>query len=578
MVDLKAGKVCTENNTEHRHVFSNRKSQWKNFNKYVLGISFLASLNSILLGYDIGVISGAVLFIKEDLAIKEVQEEVLVGSLNIVSLVGALAAGRIADAVGRKWTMAVAALFFLLGAVVMGLAPNFPVLMVGRVLAGIGVGFALMIAPVYTAELAPASSRGSLVSLPEIFINFGILLGYIVSFCLSGLPPYLSWRLMLGAGSVPAICLALSVLLMPESPRWLVTQNRIQEAEHVLLKTSYDKAEASARLVEIMGAAGFGSRSQGEGVWRELLWPTPPVRRMLIVALGINFFQQASGIDATVYYSPAVFSQAGISGKSGVLGATVAVGFSKTLFILVATIWLDRIGRRPLLFTSAIGMTVSLFTLAIGFVFLHVPKPSSDDLPVTAGVQQNPGFVAILAVLAICAYVAFFSIGFGPINWVLTSEIFPLQLRAQAMGLGIVMNRLASGTVALTFLSLADAITIAGVFFLFSLIAALSILFIYFYCPETKGKTLEEIAKFFERDSDHRISPSVLEMGSLHLDDQNGTVSPRLHDNPKHDPELEEEDLHLIGHDGLSVVDEAVARKQLLSKVRLIAKQRLNEQ
>jgi MFS family permease len=551
------------------------------------------------------VISGAVLFIKEDLAIKEVQEEVLVGSLNIVSLVGALAAGRIADAVGRKWTMAVAALFFLLGAVVMGLAPNFPVLMVGRVLAGIGVGFALMIAPVYTAELAPASSRGSLVSLPEIFINFGILLGYIVSFCLSGLPPYLSWRLMLGAGSVPAIFLALSVLLMPESPRWLVTQNRIQEAEHVLLKTSYDKAEASARLVEIMGAAGFvrstgldgaqsepgwndasgnnfimhaGSRSQGEGVWRELLWPTPPVRRMLIVALGINFFQQASGIDATVYYSPAVFSQAGISGKSGVLGATVAVGFSKTLFILVATIWLDRIGRRPLLFTSAIGMTVSLFTLAIGFVFLHVPKPSSDDLPVTAGVQQNPGFVAILAVLAICAYVAFFSIGFGPINWVLTSEIFPLQLRAQAMGLGIVMNRLASGTVALTFLSLADAITIAGVFFLFSLIAALSILFIYFYCPETKGKTLEEIAKFFERDSDHRISPSVLEMGSLHLDDQNGTVLPRLHDNPKHDPELEEEDLHLIGHDGLSIVDEAVARKQLLSKVRLIAKQRLNEQ
>ncbi|CAK9874221.1 unnamed protein product [Sphagnum jensenii] len=553
-----------------------RKPGIKNF--FAGSCRFLASLNSILLGYDIGVISGAVLFIKEDLAIKEVQEEVLVGSLNIVSLVGALAAGRIADAVGRKWTMAVAALFFLLGALVMGLAPNFPVLMVGRILAGIGVGFALMIAPVYTAELAPASSRGSLVSLPEIFINFGILLGYIVSFCLSGLPPYLSWRLMLGAGSVPAICLALSVLLMPESPRWLVTQNRIQEAEHVLLKTSYDKAEASARLVEIMGAAGFGSRSQGEGVWRELLWPTPPVRRMLIVALGINFFQQASGIDATVYYSPAVFSQAGISGKSGVLGATVAVGFSKTLFILVATIWLDRIGRRPLLFTSAIGMTVSLFTLAIGFVFLHVPKPSSDDLPVTAGVQQNPGFVAILAVLAICAYVAFFSIGFGPINWVLTSEIFPLQLRAQAMGLGIVMNRLASGTVALTFLSLADAITIAGVFFLFSLIAALSILFIYFYCPETKGKTLEEIAKFFERDSDHRISPSVLEMGSLHLDDQNGTVLPRLHDNPKHDPELEEEDLHLIGHDGLSIVDEAVARKQLLSKVRLIAKQRLNEQ
>ncbi len=140
----------------------------------------------------------------------------------------------------------------------MGLAPNFHVLMVGRVLAGIGVGFALMIAPVYTAELAPASSRGSLVSLPEIFINFGILLGYIVSFCLSGLPAYLSWRLMLGAGSVPALCLALSVLLMPESPRWLVTQNRIQEALSGLL----DWMEHSQNLGGMMQVATISSCMQ----------------------------------------------------------------------------------------------------------------------------------------------------------------------------------------------------------------------------------------------------------------------------------------------------------------------------
>ena len=206
---------------------------------------------------DIGVIAGAVLFIKEDLLITDVQEEILVGSLNIVSLVGAASAGRIADAVGRRWTMSIAALFFLVGAAVMGAAPNFGLLMVGRLLEGIGVGFALMIAPVYTAELAPASSRGSLVSLPEVFINLGILLGYIVSYSLAGLPAKVGWRVMLTIGILPATCLAIGVLFMPESPRWLVMQNRIDEAKIVLQKTSNDKEEAHARLLEIMDAAGI---------------------------------------------------------------------------------------------------------------------------------------------------------------------------------------------------------------------------------------------------------------------------------------------------------------------------------
>ena len=218
--------------------------------------SFLCLTTLAFANADIGVISGAIIFIKQDLGITEVQEELVVGSLNIVSLIGAASAGRIADAVGRRWTMAIAALFFLVGAATMGFAPAFSLLMVGRILAGIGVGFALMIAPVYTAEVAPASSRGSLVSLPEIFINFGILLGYIVSYSLAGLPAHVGWRLMLGIGFVPALCLVFGVFLMPESPRWLVMQNRVAEAEIVLLKTSSDKAEANNRLVEIMEAAG----------------------------------------------------------------------------------------------------------------------------------------------------------------------------------------------------------------------------------------------------------------------------------------------------------------------------------
>lgn len=567
---------------------------WKNLNRYALACALLASLNSTLLGYDIGVIAGAVLFIQEDLGISEFQEELLVGSLNLVSLIGAACAGRIADAVGRRWTMAIAALFFLVGAGIMGVAPHFSLLMIGRLLEGIGVGFALMIAPVYTAEVAPASSRGSLVSLPEIFINIGILLGYMVSYVFSGLPSNVNWRLMLGVGMLPALVLAVGVLLMPESPRWLVMQNRIKEAEIVLFKTSNDEAEANVRLQEIMDAAGIvsdgsgGTRSslnsEGQGVWKELLWPTSPVRRMLIVALGVQFFQQASGIDATVYYSPVVFNHAGISGKSGVLLATIAVGLTKTLFILVATIWLDRLGRRPLLLTSSIGMTVSLSVLAIGFLFLNITP--TDDIPAAPSDTCGPTFVAVLAILSICSYVAFFSVGFGPIVWVLTSEIFPLRLRAQAMGLGIVVNRLASATVALTFLSMARAMTIAGTFFLFSVMAFLSAIFVYIFTPETKGRSLEEIAKFFESDSDPSPSPYSLELKGL-PQDGHGIASPRFGHIRKHDEEailmapeghvglpLEDtDDLLLLRHDSLTGPQSGASRKDLMNKVKAIKKQ-----
>lgn len=474
--------------------------------------------------------SGAVLFIEEDLKIKKLQVEFLVGSLNIVSLVGAAIAGRLSDAVGRKWTMAVAAVIFFLGAAVAGMAPSFAVLMLGRVITGIGVGFGLMIAPVYTAEVSPANTRGALVSLQEIFINFGILLGFISSYLLAGLPTDTGWRLMLGGGVIPALMLAGGILVMPESPRWLVTQNRLAEAEQVLIKTSSSRVEADMRLQEIIAAAGVATPNhceegiveangtvslvspdssstksdRGKGVWRELLFPTPPVRRMLIAALGIQFFQQASGIDATVYYSPTVFKDAGISTKSGILGATVAVGFFKTAFILVATALLDRVGRRPLLMVSGTGMSLSLGVLAVGFVLLNVKsRPTGSELPVQLdGPGAGLGLPVVLAIVAICSFVSFFSIGFGPICWVLTSEIFPLRLRAQAMGLGTATNRVVSGTVALTFLSMADAMTPAGAFFFFAAVGASSVVFIYFCVPETKGKTLEEIEQGFSKEKD----------------------------------------------------------------------------
>ncbi|KAJ9690400.1 hypothetical protein PVL29_012848 [Vitis rotundifolia] len=438
---------------------------------------------------DVGVMSGAILFIQEDLKITEVQEEVLVGCLSIISLLGSLAGGKTSDAIGRKWTIALAAFVFQTGAAVMALAPSFPVLMVGRLLAGVGIGFGVMIAPVYIAEISPAIARGSLTSFPEIFINLGILLGYVSNYAFSGLPVHINWRIMLGVGILPSVFIGLALFIIPESPRWLVMQNRIEEARLVLLKTNVSEIEVEDRLVEIQQSAGTANamRHEQKAVWRELFCPSPSVRRMLITGCGIQCFQQITGIDATVYYSPTIFKDAGIKGNAGLLAATVAVGFTKTMFILVAIFLIDRVGRKPLLYVSTIGMTTCLFGLGL-----------------TLSLLGNGPLGIKLAILSVCGNVAFFSVGIGPICWVLSSEVFPLRLRAQASALGAVGSRVSSGTIAMSFLSVARAITVAGTFFVFSGISALSIAFVYMCVPETKGKTLEEIEMLFKNEKERR--------------------------------------------------------------------------
>lgn len=461
----------------------------KGTQKYVLACAIMASLNSVLLGYDVGVMSGAIIFIKEDLHITEVQEEVLVGILSIISLLGSLAGGKTSDAIGRKWTMGFAALVFQTGATIMALAPSFTVLMVGRLLAGIGIGFGVMIAPVYIAEISPSIERGALTSFPEIFINLGILLGYVSNYAFSGLSAHINWRVMLGVGILPSVFMIFALIIIPESPRWLVMQNRIEEAKSVLLKTIESEREVEERLAEIQLAAGHGNAEKYEerAVWRELLFPSPGVKRMLITGCGIQCFQQITGIDATVYYSPTIFRDAGIKGNSELLGATIGVGVTKTMFILVAIFLIDRVGRKPLLYVSTIGMTTCLFGLGLTLSFMG-------NGPV--GVK--------LAILSVYGNVAFFSVGLGPICWVLTSEIFPLRLRAQASALGAVGSRVSSGLIAMTFLSVSRAITVGGTFFVFAAISCLAVVFAYKCVPETKGKSLEQIETMFQSDGQWR--------------------------------------------------------------------------
>lgn len=469
----------------------------RNTGKYVFACAVYASLNSVLLGYDVGVMSGAILFIQEDLKITEVQQEVLIGILSVVSLVGSLVGGRTSDAIGRKWTMGLAAIIFQIGALIMTLAPSFEILMVGRLLAGVGIGLGVMIAPVYIVEISPTIARGSLTSFPEIFINLGILLGYVSNYAFSGLRAHINWRIMLAVGILPSVIIGFALCFIPESPRWLVLQNRIDEARDVLLKTNENKMEVEERLNEILSAAGIGNadKSEEKAVWRELLSPSPALLRMLIVGIGIQCFQQITGIDATVYYSPTIFEEAGIEGKRKLLAATVAVGVSKTIFILVAIFLIDKVGRKPLLYVSTIGMTACLFSVGVTLLLFK-------DSPFGIG----------MAIFSVCGNVAFFSVGIGPICWVLTSEIFPLRVRAQASALGSVGNRVCSGLVAMSFLSVTRAISVAGAFFIFSAISALAVAFVYVFVPETKGKSLEQIVTLFENGID-QWSGSEVELG-----------------------------------------------------------------
>ncbi|XP_031253428.1 probable polyol transporter 4 [Pistacia vera] len=485
----------TEFDDDNLQLHEDRKNTTR---KYVLACAVFASLNNVLLGYDVGVMSGAIIFIQKDLKITEVQQEVLVGVLSIVSLFGSLAGGRTSDAIGRKWTMGLAAVIFQIGAGVMTLASSFQTLMIGRFLAGIGIGLGVMIAPVYIAEISPTIARGFLTSFPEIFINLGILLGYVSNYAFSGLSEHISWRVMLAVGILPSVFVGFALFIIPESPRWLVMQNRVEEARLVLLKTNEIENEVEERLQEILQAAGItdGEKYEEKAVWRELLSPSPSLCRMLIAGFGIQCFQQITGIDATVYYSPEIFKEAGIENDTKLLAATVAVGVTKTVFILFAMLVIDKLGRKPLLYISTIGMTICLFSLGLSLTFL------------------GKGQVGIaFTILSVCGNVAFFSLGMGPVCWVLTSEIFPLRLRAQAAALGAVGNRVSSGLVAMSFLSVSQKITVGGTFFIFSIVSALSILFVYKCIPETKGKSLEQIELLFKNELDWQ--GSEVELGDV---------------------------------------------------------------
>mmetsp|Transcript_28650 Transcript_28650/g.37550 ORF Transcript_28650/g.37550 Transcript_28650/m.37550 type:complete len:526 (-) Transcript_28650:172-1749(-) len=432
-----------------------------------------SSLTSILLGYDVGVISGAILYISEDLGLSTVQEEVLVGMLNLVAAFGGLVAGKAADQIGRRRAIGMACLIFISGAVVKIIASAYWMLLIGRIVTGVGVGCGFVIAPVYIAEITPPKIRGMLVSMTDISINFGILLGYLTAYvCTVSIDGLWKWRLMLGISIIPPIIILTTLFVLPESPRWLIQHGYRDQGLSVLSRIMPSQSEADEALTSIQDSIQGQER---EASWQEVLSPEDKmIKRVILIALGLGFWQQASGSESVVYYTPLVLEGAGLESANQMLLGTMAVGCFKLGGEIVAALLVERCGRRPLLMTSVILQTLSIFGISAAIQF---------------------GATPIVDMVALCSFMWWFSIGLGPVTWVCAAELLPLRYRSKGHSMAVFLNRAMSGLCALTFLSLSNALTIPGGFLFYGIISFFSIFFYAFYIPETKGKSLEEIQK-----------------------------------------------------------------------------------
>jgi sugar porter (SP) family MFS transporter len=431
----------------------------------------IAGLGGLLFGYDTGVIAGALLFIKGDFDLGSFAQGLVVAAVPIGAVIGAGIAGPAADRYGRRLMILLAAAVFILGALASAAAPGVEVLVLARIVIGVAIGLASAAAPVYISEVAPPESRGRLVSFFQLAVTIGILVAYLVGLAFDGIE---GWRWMLGLGCVPALALAFGMLRMPQSPRWLVMTGDDFAARATLAKIRVDDPDTIDRELEEIKE----SLDEKPGAWRELL--DPVVRAALVVGVGLAILQQVTGINTVIYYAPTIVEFTGVNSSAGSILAAVGVGVINVGMTVVALRLLDRAGRRTLLMVGVSGMVVSLFALGAAFVGGGGGTVSS-----------------VVAIVSLMAYVASFAISLGPIFWLLNAEIYPLDVRSKAAGLGTMANWTFNFIVSLTFLLLIEALGRSGAFWLYGVIGLFTLAFCWKLVPETKGKRLEDIQEEF---------------------------------------------------------------------------------
>jgi MFS transporter, SP family, galactose:H+ symporter len=439
--------------------------------KFVYGAAAIAALGGLLFGYDTGVISSAELFLKSDFALSAFALEVIVSGVLAGAVAGALIGGRLADVFGRRALLIVTAVIFAVGAVICAAAGTPAVLIAGRMIVGLAIGLSTGTVPVYISEISPPATRGWMVSIFQLAITVGILLAYLAGYALAAVQ---GWRWMFGLAVIPAGIFGLGMIFLPESPRWLVSQEQIASAQAVLKKIRAT-ADVDQELQEIQRSLNSTTE---RGKLSDLMHPS--LRAPLIVGVGLAVFQQVTGINTVIYYAPIIIQSAGIASASGAILATAGIGLVNVLMTVVSMRLIDRAGRRPLLLTGIAGMVVALTVLGAAF-----------------RMSASNGAIAWVAVVSMMLYVASFAISLGPIFWLLISEIYPLRVRSSAEGLSAAFNWGSNLVVSLTFLTLLEKIGASRTFWLYALLAVGAGVFSYCLVPETKGRTLEEIEAFW---------------------------------------------------------------------------------
>jgi SP family galactose:H+ symporter-like MFS transporter len=421
----------------------------------------------VIYGYDLSIIAGAQLFVTEDFGLTTSQQELLTTMVVIGQIAGALGAGVLANAIGRKKSVVLIlvayAAFALLGAFSIAL----PMLLTARFLLGTTIGVMVVVVPVYVAESAPAAVRGALLTTYQLTIVSGLIVGYLAGYLLADTH---SWRLMLGLAVVPVMLLLPMVIRLPDTARWYLLKGRVDDARRALLRVE-PAANADEELAEIGRAL-----SEGSGGMSEML--RPPYLRATIFVITLGFLLQITGINAIIYYSPRIFEAMGFTGNFALLGLPALVQVAGLAAVGVALTLVDRVGRRPILLCGIAMMIVA-------------------DIVLSAVFARGLGGAA-LGLAGIVLFIIGYTLGFGSLGWVYASESFPTRLRSIGSSTMLTSNLIANAIVAAVFLTMLHSLGGAGTFAVFAFLAVFAFGFVYRYAPETKGRQLEDIRHFWE--------------------------------------------------------------------------------
>ncbi len=450
-------------------------------------VAFIVALGGLLSGYDTGVISGALLYIKDEWLLNDYMQGILVSSTLVGATIGAVSNGALADIFGRKKILILTSILFFIGSILCAVAPNIALLIASRFIVGLAIGVVTFAVPLYLSEISPEKIRGGLVSLFQLAITLGILFSYLINAGFANFEH--GWRLMLLAGILPSIILFLGMCFMSDTPRWLVSKGREDEAKAVFQKIEpeIDAQEAVEEIKNVLNRENEDKTKK----FQFKKWMIAP----LLLGIGLMFCQQWTGINTIIYYAPTILKLAGFETNATAIYATVGIGVVNCLMTFIAIFLTDKIGRKPLLYAGLIGMAFCLFALGAAFQF-----------------QAELGaYLKWISLLAAIFYISFFSFSLGPIILLLVAEIFPLKFRGLGMSISTMSNFLFNFTVTLSFLPLINTISENNTFYLYGVIAILCIFYVYFMVPETKGLSLETIERCWVK----KVSPRDFSKQSL---------------------------------------------------------------